>query len=242
MSKYYNAISHRTHIRTRQGQDAIVPVEFRKNSVAIISRCSLMQSQIQRIIYATHGSDIFAANKILSENQHPRARMEFLCTTPYGESDPILSKVFSYSQQMFREIYDLRNVLAHEIWMTCDEYRATVLFSKIEEEARLLKASGRLQHDAASNSQEVFDAIVRYICKIKTINSDNLGDAVKDVSLCEWMLMTINHVLEENDPEKKNTLKSAFLTFSGTSHLFNEAQRKSSVIQLCTSKKSRIDR
>lgn len=242
MKKYYDHVVERTSISTKRGQRAVIPIAFRKNSAAIISRCSFLQGQILKTLYSTHGPDIFQASANAQENRSPNARMEFLCSTRYGTNDEILSKVFSYSQAIFREIYGLRNVLAHEIWMSCDDYMYKVLFSKIEEEERVLKISGRLRFDEKSTSREAFDAIVRYIGKIKIISCDHLECAIRDIDLCEWILMTINHILEESDPKKKNDLKMAFLTFNGTSHLFEKDRGDFTKIEVRTSKKTVINR
>lgn len=242
MSRYYDHVVGRTSINTKHGPNAIIPIAFKKKSALIISRCSLLQSYIQKILYSTHGSEVFEASKIAREVSSPKARMEFLCETQYGSNDEILSKVFSYSQAIFRDVYGLRNVLAHEVWMSCEDYRFKTLFSKIEEEERILKITGRLKFDESSTSREVYHAIVRYISKIKVISCENLESALRDIYLCEWMLMTINHILEEDDPKKKSDLKRAFLTFGGTSHLFTKDQGALTKVDVRSSKETRITR
>jgi len=226
-SKYYRHVTDRTEIKTVTGCDAIIPIEFKKNSSHIISRCSFLQNQIQKIIFITHGPEVLAANKFLLDNPQAKARMDFLCSIPYGVDDPVLSSVFDYSRVIFRDIYDLRCVLAHENWMSCDDYAFEVLFSRIDEEARLLKATARLMHHEESTSREVFNAILRYIRKIKFIGCDDLRRAVQDLSLCEWILMTISHTLTEKDPSKREELRKSFLLFRGTSHIFGEDNKGS---------------
>ncbi len=242
MSKYYELITGRTQIKTKSGQNAIVSAKFRKSSALIISRCSFLQAQIQKVIFSTHGPQFAEASKYLKDNKHPRARMEFLCSTPYGLDDAILSEVFSHSQTIFREIYELRCVLAHEVWMSCDDYSFKVLFSQIDEEARLSKVGGRLKHDETSTSREVFDAIVRYISKIKLVGCEDLESAIRDISLCEWMLMVINQILEEEDPQKRDDLRMAFHTFGGTSHLFTQSRSAMPEVEVHSSKKHSINR
>ncbi|KEP67849.1 hypothetical protein DL1_18535 [Thioclava dalianensis] len=153
-----------------------------------------------------------------------------------------MSEVFSYSQKIFRDIYGLRNILAHEIWMSCDDYAFKTLFSKIEEEERKLKIAGRIKFDRDSKSIDAYNAIVRYIGKIKVIGVDDLKRAIEDINLCEWMLMTVNQVLGEDDPQKRDDLRRSFLVFGGTSHLFSESQKGLTKVEVLTSKKSSIFR
>lgn len=242
MSEYYSRITDKTSIRTRQGRAAIIPIGFRKSSALIISRSSFLQLLIQKILYTTHGPEIQEAITAANDNASPKKRMEYLCSIEYGVNDEVLSTVFSHAQKIFEKIYELRNVLAHEVWMSCDEYRFKVLFSSLKEEERLQKTISRLRYDERSTSREVSDAITRYIGKTKVIGCEDLERAIRDIKLCEWILMTINHIHEEEDSKKKSDLKMTFLTFRGTSHLFKEARRDFSKIHVHTSNKHRITR
>lgn len=242
MVKYYNNIIDKNSIRVKSGQNALIPIKFKKDSASVIFGCSFVQSQIQAVLFSTHGSRIFEASAVAREIKSPNSRMDFLCSTPYGKDDEILSAVFSYTQNIFRDIYDLRNVLAHEIWMSCDDYNFKVLFSSIDEQARYLKIVGKLKHDESTNSRDVHNAIIRYIEKIKIIGCEDLKSAIEDIRLCEWILMTINQILEEVDPQKRDDLKMAFLTFRRTSHLFAEAPSSPPKIEVRSTKEHRIHR
>jgi len=199
-----------------------------------------MQSQIQRIIYASHGEELSEAKKALKDAPNPKTRMKLLSSVQYSGSDPIVSSVFNYSQSLFLEIYELRNILAHEHWISSDEYKDAVLFAKLDEEARLMTASGRLYHKDDTTPQEIYDATIRYIRSLKVVSSTHLQNALKDAELCSWALMQISMVIDEQDPIKKEEVRKAFLVFKGTSHLFDESKRISKTVRTQSSKQKKI--
>lgn len=240
MAKYYDILEGQSSIHTNSGTEIEVPPGFHEMSSIVIARCSLLQSQIQQVIYATHGAEVFAAKKALADFPSPKSRIEFLLSFPYGEDDPVFSTVFDYAKILFEDIYDVRNVLAHENWMTSREFRGVVVFSSINEEARLMLASGRLAHGRETTPQEVYNATIRYISKIKKISCVNLQAAIRDANLCSWILMNIANVLGEKDVDKKTALRSTFRLFQGTSHLFAEHNRISGTITVQSSKRKSI--
>jgi len=137
---------------------------------------------------------------------------------------------------LFKDIYELRNVLAHEVWASSDDYPGAVLFSRLQEEARLLIASERIVHDVETTAERTFNSIVRYIRNIKIISCEHLATAVKDIDLCNWSLMHIKNLLEEDDPERKSEARKLFFVFRGTSHLFGETNTTCQAAEFSASK------
>lgn len=223
MSKYYTTIKSDLNLSTNEGAELTLPKKFEELSSKIIRLCSFSQRTIQNIIYITHGPELHKAKKSLSSFPNPKARMEFLSSFPYSEVDPIISSVFNYSRELFLELYDLRNVLAHENWMTSEEFEGYVLFSKLNEIAKLDMASGKLSHEVETTPSEVHKAIIRYIRSVKIISTEDLQNAIKDANLCAWILMQIGFVLKEVDSDKKAEFRRSFLVFKGTSHLFDKS-------------------
>lgn len=240
MAKYYDNLEEQSSIHTNSGTEIEVPPGFHEMSSIIISRCSLLQSQIQQVIYATHGAEVFAAKKALADFPSPKSRIEFLLSFPYGEDDPVFSAVFDYARGLFEDIYNVRNVLAHENWKTSKEFSGVVIFSSINEEAKLMLASGKLAHGHETTPQKTYDATIRYISKIKLISCANLQAAIRDANLCSWILMNISNVLGEEDVDKKDELRSTFRLFKGTSHLFDEQDRISGTITVQSFKNKSI--
>jgi len=117
MSKYHSKRTNRSELKSRSGSAIHFPVGFCDLSAKIISRCSFLQNQIQRVIYITHGPEILSAKKTLTDFPNPKSRMDFLTTFPYSDADPVVSAVFDYTKSIFLDIYELRNILAHEDWM-----------------------------------------------------------------------------------------------------------------------------
>ncbi|QOW23591.1 hypothetical protein [Lysobacter sp. H23M47] len=222
MPKYYELITESTNLSRRSGTGAVIPADFRELSASIISSCTFLQSLLQQIIYVTHGAELLAAKRTLKEFPNPRARIDFLCSFPYSEADPVILSVFDYARLLFRDLYELRNILSHEVWSSSDGYGDAVIFTSLDEEARLLLVSGRMWHVENVTSQEVFDATVRYIRSVKIIDSADLRAAIGDANLCSWILMHIGNVLSEQDATKKAEARQLFLLYKGTSHLFAE--------------------
>ncbi len=146
--------------------------------------------------------------------------MDFLCSFPYSEVDPVVLSVFDYARLLFRDLYELRNILSHEVWASSEDYDDAVIFSSLDEKARLLMVSGRIWHVENATSQEVFDATVRYIRSVKIVTSAELHVAMGDANLCSWILMHISNFLNEQDAAKKAEARQLFLQYKGTSHLF----------------------
>lgn len=220
MPKYYKLIIESTAIFQRKGTGAVIPPGFRDLSASIVSSCTFLQSLLQQIIYVTHGAELLAAKRTLKEFPSPKARIDFLCSFPYSEADPILLTVFDYARRLFRDLYELRNILSHEVWASSDDYDDAVMFSSLDEEARLLMVSGRMWHMENVTSQEVFDATVRYIRSVKIVASADLHAAMGDANWCSWILMHISTVLNEPDATRKAEARQIFLQSKGTSHLF----------------------
>lgn len=221
MSKYYRYITERSELDRRVGVGVAVPAGFNELSSSVVSACSFLQSLIQQTIYVTHGAELLVAKKTLKDYPSPKARIQFLCSFPYSEDDPVVSTVFNYSRQLFQDLYDLRNTLAHEIWSSSPEYRGSLLFSSLDEEARLLMTSGRILHTEGATPLEVYNSTIRYIRSVKIVSCSDLHAALKDADLCAWILMHIGNVLDEQDPAQKEEARRAFFVFKGTSHLFD---------------------
>lgn len=213
-------ITESTTLSRRSGTNSIIPAGFRDLSASIVSSCTFLQSLLQQIIYVTHGAELLAAKRILKEFPSPKGRIDFLCSFPYSEVDPVVLSVFDYARLLFRDLYELRNILSHEVWASSEDYDNAVIFSSLDEEARFLLVSGRIWHVENSTSQEVFDAMVRYIRSVKIVTSDELHAAMGDANLCSWILMNISNVLNEQDATKKAEARQIFLQYKGTSHLF----------------------
>ena len=220
MPKYYKLITQSTAISRRTGTGAIIPTGFRDLSASIVSSCTFLQSLLQQIIYVTHGAELIAAKRALKEFPNPKARIDFLCSFPYSEADPVVLSVFDYARLLFRDLYELRNILSHEVWASSDDYGDAVIFSSLDEEARLLMVSGRMWHMENVTSQEVYDATVRYIRSVEIVASADLHAAMGDANWCSWILMHISNVLNEQDATKKAEARQLFLQSKGTSHLF----------------------
>lgn len=220
MPKYYKLITDSTKLSKRSGGKIIIPIGFKDLSTSIIASCTRQQSLIQEIIYITHGAELLEAKRALKAFPSPKARMDFLCSFPYSGSDPVVLSVFDYARLLFRDLYELRNILSHEIWAYSDDYADAIIFSGLDEEARLLMTSGKVWHVESLIPKEVFDATVRYIRSVKIVTCHDLQAAMGDADLCSWILMNIGFVLNEQDPQKKEEARRAFLHFKGTSHLF----------------------
>lgn len=218
--KYYKLITESTTLSRQAGPAAVIPTGFRDLSASVVSSCTFLQSLIQQIIYITHGAELLAAKRTLKKFPNPKARINFLCSFPYSEADPVVLSVFDYARLLFQDLYELRNILSHAVWASSDDYGDAVIFSSLDEEARLLMVSGRMWHMENATSKEIFDATVRYIRSVKIVASADLHAAMSDANLCSWILMHIGIVLNEQDATKKAEARQAFLLYKGTSHLF----------------------
>lgn len=221
MAKYFDAITDGTKLKRNIGARLVVSPNFRLKSSAILSQCTFAQSLIQQIIYTTHGDQLVDAKRTLKKFPNPKARFDFLCEFPFTDADPIIYKVFQFARTLFREIYEFRNVLAHETWSSSEQFPNAVLFSSLDDESRLLLATGKLWYTSEITPQQVYDATVRFIRNAKIVTVAHLETAIRDADLCCWVLMNINNVLNESDTSRKEEARQAFLVYSGTSHLFD---------------------
>ena len=242
MPKYYTKIVGKSELSTKSGSAAIVPLEFRLLSSEILAGCSFLQNLVQQIIYATHGPELAAAKKALNDFPNPKARIDFISSYPYNNENQSINTVFNYSRDLFKEIYDLRNILAHEKWMSSNEFKSVVLFSELNENARLMMASERVVHEDKMSAEEAYEATIRYIQSIKIISVEGLNKAKRDYDICSWMLMTISQYMGETSPEKRRELIDTFHVFKGTSHLFDTSMPPSKVISVQNRKTKTIRR
>ncbi len=222
MAMYYRKIDDKSEISTISGSDIILPPEFTNLSSSIIRLCSFIQNYIQQIIFISYGAGLCEAKQKLKNSPNPKARMEFLTSFKYSEEDLTLSKVFNYSRELFHEIYELRNVLTHENWMTSKDFENVVLFSKLDEEAKLSMVKGKFWHEKELTPRDVYNAMIRYIRNVKVISVSDLKRAMDDANLCAWTLKQMSLVLNETDPIKKTEMRKAFYVYKGTSHLFGQ--------------------
>lgn len=240
MPKYYELVTEGTNLSRRSGTGAVIPAGFAELSASIIASCAFIQSLLQQVIYITHGAELIEAKRALKEFPSPKARIDFLCSFPYSEADPVILSVFDYARLLFRELYELRNILSHEVWSSSDDYSDAVLFSSLDQEARLLMVSGRMWHVESMTSREVFDATVRYIRSVKIITNSNLRAAVGDANLCSWILMNIGNVINERDAAKRAEMREAFFVYRGTSHLFSESSLATGSVSISSSRRKII--
>jgi hypothetical protein len=241
MSKYYGQITSSTKLSHTIGENANISDEFRNLSSIIISNCSFSQSLIQQAIYTSHGAELIGAKKSLKDFPNPKARIDFLCSFPYNDPDPVVSKVFNFARDIFKEVYELRNALAHEVWSSSDEYPNAVLLSTLDENSRLLMSQGKLWHKDTTTPEEIYHASVRFIRKIKVVSCDHLNEAIKDINLCNWSLMQINTVLNQEETSKKEESRQPFFVFKGTSHLFADLPASSDPVNFSSSKAKTIN-
>lgn len=123
MSKYYNTKSDTSSLSRKSGSNLVIPERFHELSSLLISLNSSIQHLIQLVLYTSYGDNIEEAKSILKENMSPKSRMEFVNSLPYGNNDEIISKVLDYAKFIFFEIYELRNILSHELWSSSDEHK-----------------------------------------------------------------------------------------------------------------------
>ncbi len=230
MPKYYDTIEESTDLTYRTSNRLGLSSDFYLLGSYIVSNCSYLQSLLQGTIYISHGAELDDARRVLNGSPNPRARFDFLCSFPFPQDDPTISVVFEFARDLFKDIYEFRNILSHEIWSCSDQYPNEVLFSTLDSTAKLSNASGDLVHKEGTAPQETLNAIIRFIRSMKRSNIDHFEKAAKDIDLCNWALMTIGHFLKEQDSEKKKTLRDTFYVFEGTSHLFEGKVPKSKTV------------
>lgn len=240
MAKYFDTITDETNLSQNIGARMDVSSDFQVLSSTLIAQCTFSQNLIQQIIYTSHGSELIGAKKTLKEFPNPKARFDFLCAFPYREPDPVLVKVFDFARSLFKEIYELRNVLAHEVWASSDRYQGAIIFSSLDENSRLSMASSRLWHDGNTTPQATYEATVRFIRMVKIVTVDHLKLALNDANICSWALMNISNVLNADDRERKEEARKAFFVFGGTSHLFDGKDRQPGTVEFSDSRSKTI--
>lgn len=240
MAKYYSSIRGTSVLSHRTGVEVQAAPEFFIFSAKILAQCVFLQSQIQQIIYICHGPEIVGAKETLKSFPNPKARVDFLCSFPLSDDDQVVTRIFDFARGLFSEIYELRNVLSHEVWSSSEEFPGAVLFSSLDENSRLLMASGKLWHKEDATPEDTYASIIRFISSMKVVYLENLYAAANDMDLCSWSLMNLVNILNEGDPEVKDKARRAFMIFQGTSHLFSDLPSLPETIELSTSRSKRI--
>jgi hypothetical protein len=240
--KYYKSILEQTTISHCIGANIVIPAGFADLSCSIIQSCTVLQHLLQKTIYATHGAQLLSAKRTLKEFPNPKARIDFLCSFPYSEDDPTVLSAFNYARLLFRDIYELRNILAHELWASSEDYSDTIIFSSLDEQARLQMASGQIWHVETTTPQEVYDATIRFIRSLKLITTSDLRKALADADLCSWILMQIEGILDEQDPKRKEDARRPIRQYRGTSHLFEDTHGTDGILNFSATRRKYIHR
>ena len=242
MPKYYQFLEKTSSLSTKSGAKTEFPLGFEQISIDISHKCSFIQKLIQEVIYETQGERFIEAKRALKEFKSPKSRINFIGEFSYKLDDHTISKCFDFARDLFIEIYELRNILAHEEWMLSDKHKGLVLFSSLEEHARLKFSSARLLNDDTVKSEDVHKAIIRYIENVKTIRIDDLKRAQSNADLCAWVFQQISNILQEKDADKAQQFKETFYIFGGTSHLFDRIPSTGKSITVKSSKGKTIRR
>lgn len=221
---YYKNLKSETSLNTKSGTAIVVSQEFYLLSALLVSRCSYIQSAIQNIIFKSHGLKIDEAKVALLDAPSPKARLQLLQSFTYENDDHIITKAFAYAQTQFTDIYNLRNILAHETWMTSEFHPNSVLFSKMAKQAQLQHSKEKFKKTDELNSKDIYNSILRYIRSVKVVSTEDLQQALADADRCAWIMMQIGFILEELDEVQKSEMKRAFLVFKGTNHLFDKKE------------------
>lgn len=236
MGKYWGKIRRLSHLDVKSGSAIVLGENFYSISSKIISSTIFSQQLIQRIVYEAYAEEVHKAGHSLKEITSPKSRLDFLNSYNDVSQDEIVSKVFRHAKKLFCEVYELRNVLVHDLWFSSEKFPESLMLSSLDEESRLLFASGKLIHVTGMTSEQVYKATIRYIESVKLVNLPDLERALKDINLCNWCLMQIAFIIGESDPQKISELKKAFFIFKKISHIFPEKDRMAGSIN-STSKK-----
>lgn len=221
MKKYYTMTKNCTTLNISSGEALVIDSDFQISSSKIISKCNFAQLLIQKIIFTAHGSEIDDLKSKLKKAPNPKSRIDLLQKFPYQNDDPVVTKIFDYCRTLFTDLYEVRNILAHEVWSSSKTFPGCVLFSTIEDRAQLDMSSSKIIHKDSTKSKDVYDDIIKFISNVKIISNNHIELALSDMSLCEWMLMHVDTILSEVDESRKNEARQAFFVFRGTSHLFD---------------------
>lgn len=239
--KYYRTLDQETHLSHKTGNSLVVSPNFLILSSTILSRCIFMQNLIQQIIYISHGKELIGAKKTLKKFPNPKARVDFLCSFPYSDDDPVVFKVFNFARELFSEIYELRNILAHEVWSSSDNHPNLVLFSSLDENARIQMASSRLWHVEEMTSKETYESTIRFIRSVKIVSEENLLLAFANADLCNLCFINIINILSETDPLRKDEARKPLFVYNGTSHLFGKSHQPSGFVEFKASRGKTIN-
>ena len=223
---YFFKLSDERELPRELGLSSNISESFYSHSSSIISSINYCQSLIQTIIYSTHHSEVMKAGYAIKNLHSTRSRMDFLNTFNDVGNDFVLNTVFQYAKKLFVSVYGLRNSLAHDIWFFSPKYPDCLLLSSLDNDARLLFTSGKLKHIRGTTAEDIHKGIIDYIDNVKMIDMAGIANALSDIHLCNWILLQISLVIEENDPQQKDNLKKAFFIFRGVSHLFPESERQ----------------
>lgn len=240
MKEYFERIRGATTLSQKQGSNIELSTSLYILTGKIISDGLFCQKQIQKIIYSVYGSEVHRAGHSIKGLPSPKSRLEFLNSYNNIKGDKIISTIFKYAKELFLDVYALRNSLVHDCWSSSEAFKGSILLSSLDEEARLLFASGKVKHVVGMTTEDTYKAIIRYIENIKVVKLSHLLDAMKDLETCNWCLMQIDFCINENDETKLSEFKRGFLTFKGVSHLFPEEDRMTGRVVTTSNKKHSI--
>ncbi|WP_133244895.1 hypothetical protein [Caulobacter radicis] len=241
MRKYFKNIENCSNLNYKSGSSIVVAHDFYVLSAIVVSKCSFIQDQIQQIIYRTHGRELLGAKRALKNFPNPKSRVDFLCSYPYSNNDNTIKIVFDYVRTIFSNLYELRNILSHEVWFSSDDFPSKVLFHTLDENSKLLMAQGKIWHDEDAGAQYTYDAIIKFIKSVKVIDKFDLEMSIKDIDVCSWSLMIISGILDCDDEERREAARQSFLVFRGTSHLFDEAPASPGGVEFSSSRNKTIN-
>jgi len=220
MNKYYTKITGITELAKATGSNIQIEDKFYELSSKLISKCSYFQKLMQDVLYDAHKEDVYRAAQRIKDLSSPKKRSEFLNYHNNITHDNEILSIFKYTKEKFIEIYEFRNCLAHEIWQSSSQFPNLLLLSKIDEEAKLLFASRKLEYIEQNKTVDTFNSIIEYIKNVKLVSIQDLYRADSAIEICNWCMMQISFFLRETDPQKALDLKEGFFIFGGVSHLF----------------------
>lgn len=238
--KYFTSIDEETNLTQNTGSNLRAPEKLLALATLLISQCSFSQHLIQQIIYASHGAKLVDAKRSLKKFPNPKARFNFLCEFPYEHSDPALINVFDLARSIFKDVYEFRNILAHEVWASSEQFPESIIFSSLDANSRLQMAQGRLWHDSAVTPENVYDETIRFIRGAKVVTLPHIELAISDINVCLWILMNMHSLITTKDQEKKNAARQAFQRFKITSHLFSKGDQIPETVEFSNSSSKTI--
>lgn len=220
MPKYYSHPQDTPHLNQQSSDSINIAEEFYILSSNIIRKCSFFQVILQDILYDVHQEDVYRSSQLIKDLSNPKSRLEFLNFHNRMIRDIHISRVFNFSKELYVELYDLRNCLAHEDWFSSEQFPNCLMLAQISEKSKVNFISRKIQHLDEASAKESYRYITKYIKSVKVLSLEKMRKAHSDISLCNWCLMQISFFLKEIDREKAEELKKAFFIYKGTSHLF----------------------